>query len=252
MGPKTHPKQYQDVKANLAWYTTLVLAIVGLACYFFIVPTGQQEALNTLFGRVESLKIIGPGILAVGFAAIGWFLVFVVEIYDKVYDRRFTKWRFWYDIDFILPTLFRPFANKIDPRFFDEAQKNLYQFMKPYYHFVGDYDTKINKNLVVRFYEAVTKYWMTQINEVLIFFLFLLALVYSRLYPGAQTGVLLDTCFLLVALFILNRYAAQRSRLTARLATSDEIEEIKLNFKDELEDQLIRLSEKFNLRYGKD
>lgn len=252
MGPKTRPEHYQDVKANLAWYTTLLLATVGIACYFFVLPGPQQEALNTLFGKVESLRALGPGILAVGFAAVGWLLVFVVEIHDKVYDRRFTKWRFWYDVDFILPTLFQPFADKIDPRFFDEAQKNLRQFMKPYYHFVGDSGTKINKNLVVRFYEAVTKYWMTQINEVFIFFLFLLAFVYSRLYPGIQTGVLLNACFFLVALFILNRYAAQRSRLATRSATYDEIEEIKARFRGELEEQLVSLSEKFNLSYGTD
>ncbi len=43
------------------------------------------------------------------------------------------------------------------------------QFQKRlYYPYVGDRNLKIPKNKLVRFYEVVIVYWLTQINEIVL------------------------------------------------------------------------------------
>jgi hypothetical protein len=67
-------------------------------------------------------------------------LIFYFEMHDKIYDRYVIKWRHFYDLDFILPALTRPFTCDMDARFYLVAEHNMYEFMKPYYEFVGDGD----------------------------------------------------------------------------------------------------------------
>jgi hypothetical protein len=256
MFPSTHPKQYQDVKANLQWYTTIISALVGLLFYSFVLPDGHRQSLNTIFEQIPSSKIVGSGVIMVLFGFLGWVLIFGFEIHDKVYDHYFTRWRFYYDLDFILPTLFRPLTHKLDKRFFKVAQNNRYEFMKPFYHFVADYEHehKVKENLIVRFYEAVTKYWITQINEILLFLLLLLTFMYWRVYNSFDLplNTIIVTNFVIVVLFLINRWFVRSTREAVRLATIDEIEDIHLSFLKELEQDLRRIHEEFNLRYEDD
>jgi len=254
MLPSIHPKQYQDVKANLQWYTTIILGLIGLLFYLFVLPDGHRQTVNTIFGQIPSSQIVGSGIIMVLFGFLGWLLIFGFEIHDKVYDRYFTRWRFYYDLDFILPTLVRPFTHKLDRRFFQVAQNNKYDFMKLFYHFVADYEHehKIKENLIVRFYEAVTKYWITQINEIMLFLLLLLTCTYYFVYSSLALSLntIVNINFIIATLFMINRYAVRRSKETVRLATTDEIEDIHNSFSNELEEELKKLHKKFNLKYG--
>jgi len=136
MLPSIYPKQYQDVKANLQWYTTIILGLIGLVFYLFILPDKHRQTVDTIFGQIPPSPIVGSGIIVVFFGFLGWLLIFGLEIHEKVYDRYFTRWRFYYDLDFILPTLVRPFTHRLDRRFFQVAQNNRYKFMKLFYHFV--------------------------------------------------------------------------------------------------------------------
>ncbi len=252
--PCRSPKQYQDVKANLQWYSTVVLAVIGVSFYFVILPASQQRALNGVFGGIASSRLVGPGAVLVFFGFVGWLLVFAFEIHDRIYDRHFTKWRLYYDVDFILPALVRPFSQKLSPRFFPLAVDNRYAFMKPFYHFVADYEHehKIRENLIVRFYEAVTKYWMTQINEILLLLLVAVTFAYFLVYMrcGLVASNLLVVCFVIDALFIVNRYAVRRSRESVRQATLDEVEDIHERYLVHLDRELGDLHKKFDLTYG--
>lgn len=252
--PSTHPKQYQDVKANLRWYTTIILAIIGILFYSFVLPDRHQQILNSIFGKVLSSQIVGSGIIMVFFGFIGWLMVFILEIHDKIYDRYFTKWRSNYTLYFILPTLVRPFTNNLDRRFFSVAKKNKYEFMKPFYYFAADYEHehKIKMNLVVRFYEAVTKYWITQINEIILFTLLLLIFVYYFVYLRLSIALnaIVIMNFIVAILFLTNRWAVRITKEEVWKKTLDEIEDIHRRFLNELEEELKKLHEKFGLNYG--
>jgi|GEM_PF-1406881 len=254
MLPSIHPKAYQDVKANLQWYTTVVLGATGFLFYLFVLPDAHRRTVSTLFGQIPPSLNVGLGIILLLFGFLSWLLIFGFEIHDKVYDRYFIRWRLYYDLDFILPTLVRPFIHKLDKRFFHVAQNNRQEFMKPFYHFVADYEHehKVKQNLIVRFYEAVTKYWITQINDIILFCLLLLTFAYYLVYKSLALplNTIVNTNFLIAALFLINRYCCRRSRERLRRATADEIEDIHNEFSGELETQLKELHIEYGLRYG--
>jgi len=239
------------VKSNLQKYTAIILVFSGLAVYVFVLPESHRQFLETLSGRIPSFPLIGLGIFGAVFWLLGWILICGFEIHDKFYDRHVTKWRRYYDLDFILPALVRPFAQKLDKRFFDEAGDHKYEFMKPFYHFVGDVDPKIGKNFIVRFYESITKYWITQINEILLFFLLLLTFAYYFVYRSFALPLedIVIAEIVIVALLVTNRAFVLTARRAVRLKTADEIEEILVKFPNELEEQLKGLHAKFNLKY---
>ncbi len=254
MIPSIHPKQYQDVKANLGWYTTIVMVVVGFLFYTFILNSSHRQVADTFFGNFQSFKIVGLGGIMVFGGFIGWLLVFVLEIHDKVYDRYFIRWRYYYDLDFILPFLTRPFTNNLSSRFFSIAQDNKDDFMKVYYHFVADYEHehKIKENLIVRFYESVTKYWITQINEIILFFLLLMIFSYYSFFENSVLSLerIININYIIVVSFLVNRDAIRRSKKTIRKRTSDQIEDIHSTFRTELENELIKIHNKFDLIYG--
>ena len=255
--PSTSPKTYQDVKNTLRWYTLAASAPVGMFLYFYLIPEPQRKRIEDLFSKFSSAPIIssiGAAALITGcFVFLSWFLIFVFEVHDKVYDRYFIRWRYFYDVDLILPTLTRPCAPALDPRFFDTAGRHLYHFMKPYYHFVadGEHDHKISENLILRFYEAITKYWITQINEVLLIAALIIDFVYFWIYRQLNMDFerVSLTCFIIIVCAIVNRAGAQLFLNSVRRATLDEIEDIHGRYIPELENELKKLHDKFNLKW---
>ena len=152
-------------KTNLTWYTTIItLAFIILFGILFLdYSTNPVEKIKVVESLLKLFEISWPFVL-------GYFLVVFFEVHDMVYDRFIVKWRYYYDIDFILPRLTRPLANKLSSTFYIQAERNKYEFMKPFYVFVGDGDGefRISANLRVRFYERILKYWITQISEILL------------------------------------------------------------------------------------
>jgi hypothetical protein len=255
--PSAAPKTYQDVKSTLRWYTVAASAPVALFLSLYLVPESERKHIEDIFSRLSASPIIssiGATALITGaFVLLSWFFIFIFEIHDKVYDRYFIHWRRFYDLDLILPTLTRPFGPHLDPQFFDTAAKHLYKFMKSYYHFVADgqHDHKINENLILRFYEAVTKYWLTQINEVLLIAALAIDFIYLWVYQdlNADSSRVAITCFVLIACWVLNRASAQLFLRSVRRATLDEIEDIHSRYLPQLEDELKKIHDKFNLKW---
>lgn len=255
-GPNAAPNTYQQVKANLHWYMGFASGIVAVLIYGFLVPDVQRHAVERFVQSHTSAsmpKLITDTSMVAILGFLCWLSIFIFEVHDKLYDRYVIRWRHYYDLDFILPTLTRPFACHLDPRFFRTAEQSMYEFMKPYYEFVGDGEREysITKNLLVRFYESVTKYWITQINEILIIAAFILNLFYFFVYQRIQlpTDTVAVWELVLPILFFLNRIAADRSRISVRRATLDEIEDIQRRYPDRLEELFRTLHSKFSLQW---
>lgn len=100
--------------------------------------------------------------------------------------------------------------------------------MKPYYDFVGDGKKGIEENTRVRFYERVTWYWVTQINEIFILLFLLFIPVYVMAYPNSSltTSNLAVFVLVLLALGLTNRWLIRVTLKATSQATLDEIEEI--------------------------
>lgn len=125
--------------------------------------------------------------------------------------------------------------------------------MNIFYSFVDDHDVKIRKTAVVRFYDAVWKYWATQINEVF-FIMFAMLLIGYTIYYGItdlQIVSMVTPSVIIVILSIINRFMSIYFLKIVRLMTKEEIEEIHEKFQDELEGKIEEFSHKFKLNYGK-
>jgi hypothetical protein len=256
VGPNMSPNTYQQVKANLHWYMVVASALFAILTYFFLVPDIHRRAIVRFIASHTSDSmphLVTSASLVALLGFVCWLSIFIFEVHDKIYDRYVIRWRHYYDLDFILPTLTRPFTCNMDPQFFRAAEKNIYEFMKPYYAFVGDGKRAfpITKNLLVRFYESITKYWITQINEILLIEAFALDAVYFFIYRQLQLPIdrIAIWSLVLPIAFSLNRIAAVQSRIPVRRATLDEIEDIQRRYPDRLKEAFQELHTKFNLQW---
>ena len=224
-------KTYQDVKNNLVYWTLVVLLVSTGVIYLVVLNPTQKQVVDAFVtslgmnGFVSALA--GAFVIAIyGIIAIG--LIYGIQIHDIVYDRLIIKWRERFDIEFILARLTEPIKQFLPKNFTDYATRYRYEFMKPYYGFVGDGKKGIEENTRIRFYERVTWYWFTQINEILILVFLLIVPVYVIAYSGSSmtTSNLAVFMLVLVALGLMNRWFIRLTLKATAQATLDEIEEI--------------------------
>ena len=253
MWPSTHPKQYQDVKVTLRWYAAAAFAAASLFAYLLLLPNTHKTPINDAISGVTSSDIVGSGLSIVLLGFTGWALIFLFEIHDKIYDKHVIKWRAGYDLDFIIPNLYRPFCGNVDPGFFRAAEASKDTFMEPYYRFVGDSaEHKISENLIVRFYEAATKYWVSQINELFLIGLLILTFAYYIVYRNMELALdpIVIGTMIITVLLALNRLFVRMARNEVRQKTKAEIEEIHARHLAELESELLDLHERQGLQYS--
>lgn len=125
---------------------------------------------------------------------------------------------------------------------------------KLFYHFVGDSagEARISENKIVRFYESITKYWITQINEIMIFFFIIINFIFYLIsnYLNISLNSLILINFILILFFLTNRYLVKFTRDLVRFATRDEIKSIHDEKKEVLEKKLKEIHEKYGFAYG--
>lgn len=250
---------YQDVRKHLFWYSRFFLIGAGFLTYFLILPAGNQQRIIMLLKVVSSsplLKdLVGLG-LGIGlFATLSFFLTEVFQVHDKWYDKYVIKWRHQYATDFILPRLVQPFACHLNYRFRESTEIHTREFQEQlFYPFVADRDLKIPKNKVVRFYEVVTKYWYSQINEVILLVLGVVVVVYRFTGPAqiAYRTKLLNVCLILALAFLVNRLWRRHSLKNVRIATEDEIRAIHDNpeLNTDLKNRLVKLCFDYGIPYN--
>jgi hypothetical protein len=238
---------YQDVRRNLFLYSVPFLIVAGFFTYFCILPLSHQQVIRQLIEYISNTQpwkgALGTTFGVVLFVGVAFILTELLQVHDQWYDKYVIKWRHQYATDVILPKLVQPFACALNWRFYEIAEGELRDFEERlFYPFVRDRDTKIPKNTLVRFYEVVTVYWLTQINEIILLALLSLLIVYRFVGP-AELGYrtrLLNDFLILVAAILVNRLWIRASLLKVRKATEDEIRAIHddSDLRDELKGQL--------------
>ena len=250
MLPEFKYDSYQDVRRNLFWYAIVPLAVAGFSAYAWLVPPGTRAATEHWFDQLPLQGLWKSASGLVLFALLAFIFVEILKIHDRWYDKYVIRWRSRFDADFILPRLLRDFWPSLSNDFHDKYRANAQGFLEQlYYRYVGDRDTKIRKNLVVRFYERVTKYWLTQVNEIVLVFLFASVTVCRFVGPEtlAYRTRLLDATLLLALLFVLNRAWVNSSRREVAKATQYEIDDILANHTDDLAKQLAKVRSKYGV-----
>jgi hypothetical protein len=249
---------YQDVRKNLFFYSIPSLIVAGFFCYWRILPPGHQRAISSLFSYISHNDfwngVFGTGAGIVLFSLAAYLLTEIFQVHDQWWDKYIRRWRYYYAIDYILPRLVQPFGCHLNYRFREEAEKRVRIFQEDlYYPFVGDRDVKIPKNKLVRFYEVITPYWLTQINELVICVLGLVVVFYAFKGPADKEywSLLLSDSGILVLAFIVNRLLARGALGKVRRATEEEIRAIHEDGKllGELESRLRKLCSDYHIPY---
>lgn len=250
---------YQDVRHNLFLYSTPFLIGAGFFAFFCVLPMPSEQAVVRFLESVSNTQpwkgLLGTGIGAVAFGGVAFLLTEIIQIHDQWYDKYVIKWRHQYAIDFILPRLVQPWASRTNYRLFEAADANARQFQERlYYPYVGDRDLKIPKNKLVRFYEVVTVYWLTQINEIVLLAVSAMIVYYGSRGPvdvSYRTTLFNDLVIVIVA-FIVNRAWARASLGKVRRATEEEIRAILDNadLRNDLERRLVRICQDYSIPYG--
>jgi hypothetical protein len=243
---------YQDVRKNLFRYSIVSLNAAGFLVFNWIFPSSLQKWILSIVQMLTAMPLLHYFSGIVVLTLIAYVLTEIIQIHDRWYDRFIIRWRFRYATDFILPRLIHPFASRVNYRFHQVAEDNIGEFQENlYYPFVGDRDNKIGKNLLVRFYERVTVYWLTQINEIVIVACLLVALWFAWSPSADQaytTGLLRSIVVLLVA-FFLNRVWIWTSLESVRHATEEEIKAIHASHNQDLENRLRALCNEYGVPY---
>jgi hypothetical protein len=249
---------YQDVRNNLFKYSAPCLAIMGFFCFFFVLPPSEQKCITSIFEFISKVQpwkeILGTGIGFSLFVGIAFLLTEIFQVHDKFYDKYIIKWRQRYAIDFILPRLIQPFSSSLNYRFYEEVEIRTGEFQKElFYPFVGDRDLKIPKNKLVRFYEVVTFYWLTQINEIVLLLAGIMVIFYRWMGPDdlQYRTSLLTSGIIIAVVFLLNRCLAHATLSKVRSATADEIRSIhdQTALVDELKSRLKSLCENYKIPF---
>ena len=246
---------YQDVKQTLSTWGIPVWVSAILVFFYLLVQPSDRAALlawsSSLVPRWVS-QLGTPVLLLLAAYLASHLLTHVLEAHDRLYDRYLVGWRRHYDDEVILPALLRPFECESQSAVCDVAKRDPKRFMEAaFYTFVGDRDTKIRRNLVVKFYERITKYWLTQIIEMALLALGVLFLLYaiaaelaSLRYPSFAPLSLsryLSGVLAIAAVFLLARVMARVTLRSVRAATLDEIRDIHENHMPALRDTVMRL-----------
>jgi hypothetical protein len=229
-------KTYQDVKKILVHWTTVLLAIISFLIIFVYLTSSQRSSIWNFIANLcknnewitALLSVIIVGFVGFIYHWISFVLINFIQIHDLIYDKIFIKWRERFDIELILLKLTDPFKTKLPRNFNDFAKKYRYEFMKPYYHFVGDGKPGIDQNTRIRFYERITMYWVTQLNEIFILLLLLITPTLILLRVPLSFDIFSFCVFILSLLFamLLNRWLIRKTVIYAQQTTLDEIEEI--------------------------
>jgi len=224
---------YQDVRKNLFRYSVPFMTFTGFFIYWMIFPVDLQQRVSDLIGLITTTppwnSLLGTGFGIGVFTFIAFIVTEVFKIHDQWYDKHIIKWRAYYDVNYILSRLVRPFASSLNARFYQLAEERRSDFMERlYYPFVGDRDSKIPKNKLVRFYESITIYWLTQINEFLLMFIFIIILIFRITGPDSleYKSSLLTPLIITTIAFILNRFWIRSALRQVEYATLDEITSI--------------------------
>lgn len=246
---------HQDVEKNLV-LVMVVLLFVSFSFLFLIVLPPHQRQVLLDFVRQRPIPGIASfgGLLAI-MAVVAVILVWALQVH-LVYDRYVVGWRAEYDTKVILVGLCQPVGGKLDRDFLAAAEKNRDTLMRElFYPYVHDRDSKdpeivVDQNKLARFYEEVTRYWTTELIEIVLYSMVLIAVIYLPIYRRLHLSCRnlgLSIAVLLVLLGI-NAWLARKSLIGVRGITDEQIQRIHDRYHEDLHQRLSRMSARFGLR----
>jgi hypothetical protein len=222
-----------------------------VAFYNLVLAPSHRHAIGLVLQRA------GGGVPVAFFvsgliAGLGFYLL---DLHETVYDRLFVKWRVRHEADFILPRLFGPLRDQFISDYADIFKTHARPLiMRVFCPFISGKEHKLNPVFMRNFYKALTLYWITELTEIAIItwlastFAYALAGRVSGSVPIEWQAILLFQVCGAIALGAANNLILVRaSRQSVRNRTQEEIDEIMLYYKPELDEYVLKAANTFNI-----
>lgn len=254
---KPEYETYQDVKSTLGVWSAPLFVVAEIIFYYLVLTDSHRRALSdfpTLNTWIADVGLLSAALLSGLFLAVVF--VHILEIHDHWYDRYLVRWRDRYDRDFIIPKLLEPYSSKLPDGFESIAKSKKKDVLsKLFYEFVRDRDPQISRNTIVRFYERITKYWLSQMSEVVFLLTLCLAFAYWTIgqveeWPGLAFPIV--ALVLAISGWILSRLSALVLRREVRKATEEEIRAIHIERSEEFREALAAFCRQEGVAIGRE
>lgn len=240
---------YQDVKNTLAWWAVPVWAALMYCLFYLVLQESHRRAILGLIPGLAEWKASAGAIVVLFMLAgiVSHIAVHVLEIHDHIYDRHLIRWRERYAREVMIPKLLDPYKVLLSDDVVAAARLNQGHTLRMlFYRFAGDRDTKIKQNLIVRFYERIAKYWLTQIVEIAAILLVVTTILYGAFFyteppPTGPGWMLLG----IIVVVVINRMCIRILRKSVQEATQEEIADIHASCKDEFARALAELQAEY-------
>lgn len=230
-------KSYAHLQFALGLLNTFLIMTLFTVLYHYVLIPEDIAWIDALLAKLKLDHILSGVPVSLAVAGFwGWVSTVLFRFHDRIHEPYITKWRAWYDTDFILRGLCYGFSTFISPDLFEKAYQDKRVrdklMNRLFYKFAGDYvPTQEGKR--VFFYTTAWNYW----SIALIDFYSLLALISMSVYcMTTSANVNPSLVLVLITLVILTRIVANRLIDQAHSITVEQIHIIKTSHAVDLSD----------------
>ena len=221
--PPDPDNTYRRVQVMLWYWMTFLLLPSLFSLFFPIFNLSSSVRYELLFSTTSSILI-----LLFLSAAISWLAVWLFELH-KLYDDYFVGWRRDFEVYFIIGIITQFINLRYKPLLFTLAMEHRDLFLRPYYQLVGDMRSGLSVATRNRFYDELSRYWITQLTEVTILISYLVLLIYLLLNNTNYYLIIHKSIYIILilgALYMITRRLALTARYKVQKAEIDVIESI--------------------------
>jgi hypothetical protein len=234
-------------------FTAWAWSFIWLLAFFnFVLAPSDRQALGEILVRVKgggiSVSIFASGLIAI----LGFYLL---DLHETVYDRIFVKWRARHEADFILPRLFGPMRDRFISDYADIFKSHARTLViRVFCPFISGNEHKLDPVYMRNFYKALTLYWITELTEIAI--ITWIASTFAYALMGRLTGsvpvewqaiLLFQVCGAITLGALNNLVLVRAARQSVRNRTQEEIDDIMLHYRPELEEYVLTAAKTFNI-----
>lgn len=228
-------KSYPQLQFALGIFNTFLVVLVFITFYQCVLIPDHIKIVDNLLARAKLDQIISGVPVLLGLAGLwGWLSAIVFRFHDRIHEPRITKWRAWYDADFILRALCYGFSSFFSPDLFERAYEDKRVgdklMSRLFYHFAGDSISTLEGKRIF-FYTIMWKYWSIALLDLYSTFALVAMLTYC-LYTKSNVQTI--PALVLIALVTLSRIIAHHFIDEAHSITLEQIHAIKTGQADDL------------------
>jgi hypothetical protein len=244
-------KSYPQLNFTLSIVNGFLLFVTLVIARFAVLSFEHRQALGSVLDRLINNPWIelsaSLGLFALLAVLWGWVSTTFIRVHDRIHEPFFVKWRAGYDTDLILRSLCYDQSVAVSPELFERAYSDKRirgkLMQRLFYCFGGDAEP--HEGLRIRFYTAITKYWVLATVEI---YALLALVVFSSYHIATLTTPSPYVVLIITAFFVLARICANRVLDEVRPITAEQVGAIRRDDAAQLSENLAEVAREFGGR----